>query len=119
MCCVGVKVLVSVAEHHSNLVPWQLICQATGATLKHVPLTKDGRELDMQVYFFLTSIHVVVSEYLLCWTGSASVGIVIAASSLMLQFAGFCRLAQPKDKGGGAGACLKYARKHLGYRLCG
>ncbi len=43
------QVLVSVAEHHSNLVPWQLACQATGATLKHVPLTKDGRDLDMQV----------------------------------------------------------------------
>ena len=46
---VGLQVLLSVAEHHSNLVPWQLVCQATGATLKHVPLTKDGRDLDMQV----------------------------------------------------------------------
>lgn len=45
----GLQVLLSVAEHHSNLVPWQLVCQATGATLKHVPLTKDGRDLDMQV----------------------------------------------------------------------
>ena len=43
------QVLVSVAEHHSNLVPWQLACQRTGATLRHVPLTPDTQELDMQV----------------------------------------------------------------------
>ena len=49
------QVIVSVAEHHSNLVPWQLVCQATGATLKHVPLTRDGQELDMQAYAKLLS----------------------------------------------------------------
>ena len=90
--------LVSVAEHHSNLVPWQLVCQATGATLKHVPLTKDGRELDMQVHFFLTSIHVVPSEIFLCWTGNASFGIVITASSLMLNVQAFADLLSPKTK---------------------
>ena len=42
------QVLVSVAEHHSNLVPWQLACQRTGATLRHVPLTPDTQELDLQ-----------------------------------------------------------------------
>lgn len=39
---------MSVAEHHSNLVPWQLACQRTGATLRHVPLTPDTQELDLQ-----------------------------------------------------------------------
>ena len=43
------QVLVSVAEHHSNLVPWQMVCQATGATLRHVGLTKDTQEIDLQV----------------------------------------------------------------------
>jgi cysteine desulfurase/selenocysteine lyase len=33
-------------EHHSNLVPWQLLCQATGATLRAVPVT-DAGELDL------------------------------------------------------------------------
>src|SRR4029079_827516 len=33
-------------EHHSNLVPWQQAAARTGAVLKHVPLTADGR-LDM------------------------------------------------------------------------
>ncbi|KAK9840604.1 hypothetical protein WJX81_003960 [Elliptochloris bilobata] len=46
----GDEVLVSVAEHHSNLVPWQLACQRTGATLRHVPLTPDTQELDMQAF---------------------------------------------------------------------
>ena len=46
------QVLLSVAEHHSNLVPWQLIAKRTGAVLKYVPLTKDTQELDMKVLIF-------------------------------------------------------------------
>jgi hypothetical protein len=42
------QIILSVAEHHSNLVPWQLVAQKTGAVLKHVRLT-DTQELDMQV----------------------------------------------------------------------
>ncbi len=30
-------------EHHSNIVPWQLLCERTGATLRWIPLTDDGR----------------------------------------------------------------------------
>ncbi|KAF6255085.1 aminotransferase class V domain-containing protein [Scenedesmus sp. NREL 46B-D3] len=43
----GDEIILSVAEHHSNLVPWQLVAQKTGAVLKHVGLT-DTQELDMQ-----------------------------------------------------------------------
>ncbi len=43
------QILLSVAEHHSNLIPWQLIAKRTGAVIKHVPLTKDTQELDMKV----------------------------------------------------------------------
>jgi cysteine desulfurase/selenocysteine lyase len=39
----GDEVLVTEMEHHSNIVPWQLLCQRTGATLKWFPLTDDGR----------------------------------------------------------------------------
>jgi cysteine desulfurase/selenocysteine lyase len=39
----GDEVLITEMEHHSNLVPWQLACQRTGATLKWVGLTDDGR----------------------------------------------------------------------------
>lgn len=40
------QVVVSVAEHHANIVPWQMICQATGATLRHVQLTA-SQEVDI------------------------------------------------------------------------
>ncbi len=39
----GDEVLITEMEHHSNIVPWQLLCQRTGATLRWIPLTDDGR----------------------------------------------------------------------------
>ena len=38
----GDEVLVSTLEHHSNIVPWQMLCQRTGATLKVIPCHDDG-----------------------------------------------------------------------------
>lgn len=39
----GDEVLVSVMEHHSNIVPWQLVCERTGATLRWFDITEQGR----------------------------------------------------------------------------
>ncbi|GAA2182047.1 cysteine desulfurase [Brooklawnia cerclae] len=39
----GDEVVISVMEHHSNLVPWQLVCERTGATLRWFDITADGR----------------------------------------------------------------------------
>ena len=39
----GDEVVVSVMEHHSNLVPWQLACQSSGATLRWFDVTEEGR----------------------------------------------------------------------------
>ena len=39
----GDRILVTEMEHHANLVPWQQLAAATGATLEHVRLTDDGR----------------------------------------------------------------------------
>jgi len=39
----GRRVVVSRAEHHSNIVPWQLVCARTGAELVPAPLLADGR----------------------------------------------------------------------------
>ncbi|BEP15651.1 cysteine desulfurase [Acidothermaceae bacterium B102] len=39
----GDEVLITEMEHHSNIVPWQMLCQRTGATLRWIPLTDDGR----------------------------------------------------------------------------
>ncbi len=38
----GDEILVSTLEHHSNIVPWQMLCQRTGATLKVIPCHDDG-----------------------------------------------------------------------------
>lgn len=43
----GDEVVVSVMEHHSNIVPWQLACQRTGATLRWFDVTDEGR-LDIE-----------------------------------------------------------------------
>jgi len=43
----GDEVLVSLAEHHSNFVPWQLMCQRCDARLRVIPLREDGT-LDLQ-----------------------------------------------------------------------
>lgn len=43
----GDEVVTSVMEHHSNIVPWQLLCERTGATLRWFDVTDDGR-LDVE-----------------------------------------------------------------------
>jgi cysteine desulfurase/selenocysteine lyase len=39
----GDEIVISVLEHHSNIVPWQLLAQEKGATLKHIPIDGEGR----------------------------------------------------------------------------
>nr|WP_315851230.1 cysteine desulfurase [Adhaeretor mobilis] len=51
----GDEILLTVMEHHSNLVPWQQLAERSGAVLKHIPLTDDGR-LDM------SSLDTLLSE---------------------------------------------------------
>ena len=50
----GDEVIVSALEHHSNIVPWQMLCEKTGATLKVIPMNTDG-ELIMEEYDKLLS----------------------------------------------------------------
>ena len=38
----GDEVLVSALEHHSNIVPWQMLCEKTGAVLKVIPMNQEG-----------------------------------------------------------------------------
>ncbi|SVC98659.1 uncharacterized protein METZ01_LOCUS351513, partial [marine metagenome] len=45
----GDEILVTHMEHHSNIVPWQMLCQATGATLAVAPITDEG-ELDLAAF---------------------------------------------------------------------
>ena len=48
------EVLVSAIEHHSNIVPWQMACESSGASLKVIPMNDRG-ELDMKAYKSLLS----------------------------------------------------------------
>ena len=43
----GDEILITTMEHHSNIVPWQLVCEQTGAQLKVVPINEQG-ELDVK-----------------------------------------------------------------------
>ncbi len=45
----GDEILVSAMEHHSNIVPWQMLCERTGAVMKVIPMNQEG-ELDMEAY---------------------------------------------------------------------
>jgi len=42
VCKPGDEIVITPMEHHSNLIPWQQVAKATGATLKYIPLQQDG-----------------------------------------------------------------------------
>ena len=50
----GDVILASMMEHHSNIVPWQMLCEMTGALLKPIPIT-DAGEIDLDAYRALLS----------------------------------------------------------------
>ncbi|MFZ9708869.1 MAG: cysteine desulfurase [Steroidobacteraceae bacterium] len=45
----GDEILVSWLEHHANIVPWQMLCERSGATLKVIPIDRRG-ELDLETF---------------------------------------------------------------------
>ena len=50
----GDEIIVSEAEHHANIVPWQMLCDLVGSKLKVIPMTIDG-SLDQEMYHQLLS----------------------------------------------------------------
>jgi cysteine desulfurase/selenocysteine lyase len=54
--CVGPgdEIVISALEHHSNIVPWQILCQQQGARLRIIPIT-DAGELDLDAYSALVT----------------------------------------------------------------
>ena len=50
----GDEIIISELEHHSNIVPWQIVCEEKRATLKVIPVT-DAGELDMEAFKKLLS----------------------------------------------------------------
>lgn len=50
----GDEIIISAMEHHSNIVPWQILCEEKGAILKVIPVNEPG-ELEMDAYLSLLS----------------------------------------------------------------
>lgn len=50
----GDEIIISTLEHHSNIVPWQILCEQTGAKLKVIPINDRG-ELELEAYEELLS----------------------------------------------------------------
>lgn len=50
----GDEVIISAMEHHSNIVPWQMLCERKGLKLKIIPFNEDG-DLDLSTYESLLS----------------------------------------------------------------
>lgn len=50
----GDEIILSVMEHHANIVPWQLLCEKSGAQLKIIPMSDQG-ELDLDAFQGLLS----------------------------------------------------------------
>lgn len=50
----GDEIIVSALEHHSNIVPWQMLCEKTGTILKVIPMLEDG-SLNMDAYHDLVN----------------------------------------------------------------
>lgn len=64
----GDVVLISTLEHHSNIVPWQMLCQRTGATLKVIPCHDDG-SLDQDAFVRLLDDRLKILA--LTWVSNA------------------------------------------------
>ena len=57
----GDRILVSAMEHHSNIVPWQLIAQATGAVVEAIPVDSTGT-IDMQIFESMLDANVKMND---------------------------------------------------------
>lgn len=57
----GDEVLVSALEHHSNIVPWQMLCERTGAILKVIPMNETGELIQSEYQKLLSSKTKIVA----------------------------------------------------------
>ncbi len=57
----GDEIVVTEMEHHSNLVPWQLLCQRTGATFRWLPLDDEGRLVEQSIDEIITERTKIVA----------------------------------------------------------
>jgi cysteine desulfurase / selenocysteine lyase len=78
----GDEVLLSILEHHSNLVPWQILADRTGCVLRFLPMTPDGRlDLDRLDTELTPRCHLVAVTHCSNVTGAMTdVGRITAAA---------------------------------------
>ena len=57
----GDEIVVTEMEHHSNIVPWQLLAQRTGATFRWLPIDEDGRLIDSSIDEVITERTKIVA----------------------------------------------------------
>lgn len=57
----GDEVLVSALEHHSNIVPWQMLCERTGAVLKVIPINQNGELIQAEYEKLLSARTKIVA----------------------------------------------------------
>lgn len=57
----GDQILISEMEHHSNIVPWQLLCESTGAVLKVIPINTNGEIIKNEYHKLLTHAVKIIS----------------------------------------------------------
>src|SRR5699024_12365653 len=77
----GDELIVSALEHHSNIVPWQMLCEATGAVLKVIPMNDQG-VLDMQAFGQLLSER---TKLVFCNHVSNTLGVYTAISHIIVS----------------------------------
>ncbi len=93
---VALQIILSVAEHHGNLVPWQLLAARTGAVLRFVPLTKDNSELDMAVCSH--SLHLKASCFVLIRSNHSMAQCVYVKISICIGIFGIGCVSDPALK---------------------
>ena len=82
----GDEILITHMEHHANLVPWQMLCEHTGATLKVIPMDGNGELL-------LDRVSELINER------TKLVGVVHVSNALgtVNPVADICRIAKDRD----------------------
>ncbi len=118
----GDEILVTWMEHHSNIVPWQLVCQQTGATLKVVPIT-DAGELDLDAFRALlterTKLLALIHVSNALGTINPVADLVAAARAVGRGHAGRRRAGRAAPAGGRAGASAATSTRFPATRCTG
>jgi cysteine desulfurase/selenocysteine lyase len=77
----GDEILISALEHHANIVPWQMVCEAVGCTLKVAPINRRG-ELEVDEFMRLLGTVLPVKRLIDAAHGSGAVVLVDGAQAV-------------------------------------